>query len=159
MRLFLQKGIEVEKRRLVTMLVCMAVLLAVYIVLTWQKAVAPVPPVVIVQPVEQEDVEIYGDYVGRIRAQQFVEVRARVEGFLESMAFEEGTYVTKIKSCSSSTRSNIVPKQIRLVLSCVRILLWCVRPSVIWSVSVRCLNRMQPVSWTWIMLLRLMKRL
>ena len=32
---------------------------------------------------------------GRIRAQQFVEIRARVEGFLEKMLFEEGTYVKK----------------------------------------------------------------
>ena len=36
-----------------------------------------------------------GEYVGRIRAQQFVEIRARVEGFLEKMLFEEGTYVKK----------------------------------------------------------------
>ena len=48
-----------------------------------------------VQPVVQENVEIYGDYVGRIRAQLFVEVRARVEGFLERMHFEEGSYVKK----------------------------------------------------------------
>ena len=34
-------------------------------------------------------------YVGRVRAQQFVEVRARVEGYLEQMLFAEGTYVTK----------------------------------------------------------------
>jgi len=40
-------------------------------------------------------VEIYGEYVGRIRARQFVEVRARVEGYLEKMTFAEGTYVTK----------------------------------------------------------------
>lgn len=33
--------------------------------------------------------------MGRIRAQQFVEVRARVEGFLEQMLFEEGTYVKR----------------------------------------------------------------
>ena len=52
-------------------------------------------PVVCVAPVGQQDVEIYGDYVGRIRAQQFVEVRARVEGFLEEMHFEEGTSVKK----------------------------------------------------------------
>ena len=30
-----------------------------------------------------------------IRAQQFVEVRARVEGYLENMLCAEGTYVTK----------------------------------------------------------------
>ncbi len=96
MRLFFtKKELRVRKKRLVAMLVCMAVVLALYIVLSWEKEVVPVPPVVAIQPVEQEDVEIYGDYVGRIRAQQFVEVRARVEGFLESMAFEEGTYVKK----------------------------------------------------------------
>ena len=37
-------------------------------------------PVVAVEPVTTEDVNIYGDYVGRIRAQQFVEIRARVAG-------------------------------------------------------------------------------
>ncbi len=52
-------------------------------------------PVVAVQPASQDDVEIYGEYVGRVRAQQFVEVRARVEGYLEKMLFEEGTYVKK----------------------------------------------------------------
>ncbi len=52
-------------------------------------------PVVTVEPAAQDDVEIYGEYVGRVRAQQFVEVRARVEGYLEKMLFEEGTYVKK----------------------------------------------------------------
>ena len=42
-----------------------------------------------------DDVEIYGEYVGRIRAQQFVEIRARVEGYLEKMLFAEGTYIKK----------------------------------------------------------------
>lgn len=52
-------------------------------------------PTVATEPVTTEDVYIYGDYVGRIRAQQFVEIRARVEGYLEKMLFEEGTYVKK----------------------------------------------------------------
>lgn len=59
------------------------------------RPAVPVLPVVQVQPVETDDVELYGEYVGRIRAQQFVEIRARVEGFLEKMLFEEGTYVRK----------------------------------------------------------------
>lgn len=49
----------------------------------WWLRPRPVPvvlPVVAVQPVDVEDVSIYGEYVGRIRAQQFVEIRARVEG-------------------------------------------------------------------------------
>ena len=58
----------------------------------------PVWPVVEVEPVQTDDIELYGEYVGRIRAQQFVEIRARVEGFLEKMMFEEGTYVRKGQS-------------------------------------------------------------
>ena len=56
---------------------------------------AEVLPVVGVEPVTTSEVNIYGEYVGRIRAQQFVEVRARVEGYLESMLFAEGTYIKK----------------------------------------------------------------
>lgn len=58
-----------------------------------QKSVAY--PVVAIEPVGVDDVRIYGDYVGRIRAQQFVEVHARVEGYLEKMLFDEGTYIEK----------------------------------------------------------------
>lgn len=59
------------------------------------KPVEPEYPVVAVVPVETDDVSIYGEYVGRINAQQNVEVRARVEGYLEKMLFDEGTYVEK----------------------------------------------------------------
>ncbi|MCH5228632.1 MAG: efflux RND transporter periplasmic adaptor subunit [Muribaculaceae bacterium] len=59
------------------------------------KPVEPEYPVVAVEPVVTDNVNIYGDYVGRINAHQFVEVRARVEGYLEKMLFDEGTYVEK----------------------------------------------------------------
>lgn len=52
-------------------------------------------PVISISPSSMENVEIYGEYVGRVRAQQFVEVHARVEGYLEKMLFEEGTFVPK----------------------------------------------------------------
>lgn len=52
-------------------------------------------PVVEVQRVFPADVSVYGEYVGRIRAKQYVEVRARVEGYLESMLFAEGTFIKK----------------------------------------------------------------
>ncbi|MDE6095035.1 MAG: efflux RND transporter periplasmic adaptor subunit [Muribaculaceae bacterium] len=52
-------------------------------------------PTVEVENVVTEDVKVYGEYVGRIRAQQFVEVHARVEGYLESMLFKEGSYIEK----------------------------------------------------------------
>lgn len=52
-------------------------------------------PVVEVVPLDTTTVNIYGEYVGRIRAQQFVEVHARVEGYLERMLFKEGSYIEK----------------------------------------------------------------
>ena len=92
---FYQKELKLKKKRLLMMVACMAVLLAGYVILTWPKKVESEAPTVIVESAEKGDVEIYGEYVGRIRAQQFVEVRARVEGYLENMLFAEGTYVTK----------------------------------------------------------------
>lgn len=59
-----------------------------------EKHVEPLP-VVATKTVGLRNVNVYGEYVGRVRAQQFVEVHARVEGFLEKMTFAEGTYVTK----------------------------------------------------------------
>lgn len=50
---------------------------------------------VVVEKAGVQNVEIYGEYVGRIRARQFVEVRARVEGYLEKMLFEEGKRVER----------------------------------------------------------------
>lgn len=78
------------------MLVCALAVLAGG--LWWWLRPRPVPvvlPVVATQPVETQDVSIYGEYVGRIRAQQFVEIRARVEGYLEKMLFTEGTYIER----------------------------------------------------------------
>ncbi|WP_075601721.1 efflux RND transporter periplasmic adaptor subunit [Saccharicrinis aurantiacus] len=47
-------------------------------------------PVVRIDSPEVRNVELYGEYVGRVRAFKHVEVRARVEGFLEKRLFEEG---------------------------------------------------------------------
>ena len=90
-----RKELKIRKKKLLYTMVCIAVVVGAYLFLTHKKEPQPVYPVVSVMPVQQQDVEIYGEYVGRIRAQQFVEVRARVEGFLEQMLFEEGTYVTR----------------------------------------------------------------
>lgn len=72
-----------------------AIVAAVVVYVLRPRPAAAELPVVAVEPVVTEDVNIYGDYVGRIRAQQFVEIRARVEGYLERMLFAEGTYVKK----------------------------------------------------------------
>jgi membrane fusion protein, multidrug efflux system len=59
-----------------------------------QAAVLP-PPTVVVAPVEQRTVPIYGDYVGQTKAFETVEVRARVEGLLLRKYFKEGSPVSK----------------------------------------------------------------
>ncbi len=75
--------------------VTISVATVVIIIFNRKKPAEQVYPVVATQQVGIEDVEIYGDYVGRIRAQQFVEIHARVEGYLEKMLFDEGTYIRK----------------------------------------------------------------
>ena len=94
-KLFTRRELRRRKKRITLMLGCIAAVVVAYVIITWPRKDEPEPPLVAVMPVGVDDVEIYGDYVGRVRAQQFVEVRARVEGFLERMAFAEGTYVRK----------------------------------------------------------------
>lgn len=43
----------------------------------------------------KRDVPIYSEYVGQIYGQKDIPIRARVEGFLESIEFQEGSKVTK----------------------------------------------------------------
>ena len=71
------------------------VLIALIVWLTRPEPPQEEIPIVMTETVSTQDVELYGEYPGTIRAQQFVEVRARVEGYLENMLFEEGTYVEK----------------------------------------------------------------
>lgn len=72
--------------------VCVAVAL---IFLLRPKHVEEILPIVGMDTVRTRNVEVYGEFPGKIRAQQFVEVRARVEGYLEKMMFAEGTRVNK----------------------------------------------------------------
>ena len=107
---FTKKELHLRKKRLIIMAACLAVIIGLYLILTWPKKVEPEAPLVIVEPVGVENVEIYGEYVGRIRAQQFVEVRARVEGFLESMEFEEGSYVAKNQALGQRAEDRARPQ-------------------------------------------------
>ncbi len=84
------------KRVAATLAVLLAVAAAIILPMVLRKEPAQaVPPTVEVVAVPVRDVNIYGEYVGRIRAQQFVEVRARVEGYLQNMLFTEGAYIEK----------------------------------------------------------------
>src|SRR5215831_13370663 len=60
-----------------------------------EQAAPPPPPEVYVTTVVQKDVPVYLDLVGQTEGSQDVDVRARVEGFLETMDFREGAFVRK----------------------------------------------------------------
>lgn len=61
-----------------------------------QKAAAPAPvfPVKVAEAVVR-DVPVYIEAVGQTRGHEEIEISARVEGFLETMNFKEGTFVKK----------------------------------------------------------------
>ena len=86
---------KLNKKAIIGVVAVAVVAAAVVIIILRPKHHEEDLPVVSVDTVRTRNVEIYGEFPGRIRAQQFVEVRARVEGYLEKMMFEEGTYVKK----------------------------------------------------------------
>lgn len=60
-----------------------------------KKAPAPAPPEVKVVNVMQQDVPIYKEFVGQIYGIYDIPIRARVEGWVEKISFEEGRRVKK----------------------------------------------------------------
>lgn len=55
----------------------------------------PPPPEVKVAPVVQRDVPVYIEVIGQTRGSTEIEVRPRVDGYLESVNYPEGSYVRK----------------------------------------------------------------
>src|SRR3954471_22305791 len=75
-----------------------AIAAVVLVVPGCSKRPAPVAaqaPEVYVAPVVQQDVPIYIQLVGQTQGFQDVEIRARVEGFLQTVNFPEGSFVHK----------------------------------------------------------------
>jgi membrane fusion protein, multidrug efflux system len=70
-------------------------ILATPIACSKKEAPPPPPPEVQVAEVVQKDVPIYIELVGATLGSQDVEIRARVEGYLVSMNFTEGSFVKK----------------------------------------------------------------
>ena len=78
------------------MLVATALAVALNAACEKPAAVAPPPPPeVYVRAVVQQDVPVYLDLVGQTQGFQDVEIRARVEGFLDTVNFREGSFVRK----------------------------------------------------------------
>src|SRR3954465_6759847 len=58
-------------------------------------ALAPLSPEVYVATVVQQDVPVYLELVGQTQGFQDIDIRARVEGFLDTVNFREGSFVRK----------------------------------------------------------------
>jgi len=82
-----------------TMVVRVIVVVAMIVTtVACQKApqvVAPTPPEVTVSTPTQRDVTLFEEFVGTTQARESVEIRARVQGYLEKMAFEPSSFVRK----------------------------------------------------------------
>jgi membrane fusion protein (multidrug efflux system) len=75
----------------------------------------PPPPEVFVAEAVQKDVPVMMELVGQAAGSQDVEIRARVEGFLETVAFAEGTLIKK-----GQLLYQIDPKPLQAVLANAR---------------------------------------
>ena len=79
-----------------------------------KEAPPPPPPEVKVAPVVQRDVPVYIEVIGQTRGSTEIEVRARVEGFLESVNYREGTLRhARASSCTPSIRAPSRPARPR----------------------------------------------
>jgi membrane fusion protein (multidrug efflux system) len=79
-----------------TTIVALVLALAVSAVACAKKEqAAAAPPEVYVADVVQKDVPVFIELVGQTKGSQDVEIRARVEGYLDSVNFTEGSFVRK----------------------------------------------------------------
>ncbi len=81
-----------------------------------EKAAPPAPPPeVFVTQVAQQDVPIYVELVGQTVGYQDVDIRARVEGFLDTVNFREGSFVR-----TGDLLYQIDPRPLQAILSAAK---------------------------------------
>jgi len=77
---------------------------------TNDKPAAP-PPEVFVTEVVEQDVPVVSEWVGETRGRADIEIRARVQGFLEGIHFREGGIVKKGRQLYSIDKSELLQEQ------------------------------------------------
>lgn len=87
-------GGRIPRRLLLVVALIVVIVIAIWFFLRRQSADSVIPEVSVAL-VDTTRVEIYGEYDGSIRPRQFVEIHARVDGYLEKMLFKEGSSVRK----------------------------------------------------------------
>src|SRR6266550_4643238 len=91
------ESVSLMRRRSTTVSARLAacLFLAAGVACSKKEAPPPPPPEVQVAEVVQKDVPIYIELVGATLGSQDIEIRSRVEGYLVSMDFIEGSFVKK----------------------------------------------------------------
>ena len=103
-RFLTKKDLKLKKRQTVYTVIGIIVIIAVYWFLTREKAVEPEAPIVSVTPAQQQDVEIYGEYVGRIRAQQFEGTHVKKNQVL--FVINQDQYRAKVDKASAQLKKD-----------------------------------------------------
>lgn len=80
--------------RNITRIACLLLAMSLFSACRREEPQVVQPLEVVVAPVEQRTVPVYGRYIATMLPSLDVEVRARVSGFLETMEFNEGSVVT-----------------------------------------------------------------
>ena len=112
-------------KRNASLFLCVVVLMAASACSKEAPPAAPPPPDVMVTAPIQRDVPVYMELVGQAVGFQDVEIRARVEGFLETVAFTEGSLVRKgqllykidpkpLQAALANAKANLATSQARL---------------------------------------------
>src|SRR5512137_2674520 len=107
------------------LIVALSGLVAIAVAGCKKEAPAGAPPEVYVADVVQKDVPVYMELVGLTRGSQDVEIRDRVEGYLDRVAFTEGTFVRKgtllyqidpkpLEAALANAKANLATAQARL---------------------------------------------
>ena len=86
-------------KRTITLMLVLAAILSLFVLLSCEsqgkaqkRAVLPPPPVAIMQ-VSAEDVPIYNEFAAQTYARDMVDVRSRVDGYIEKRLFQVGSEV------------------------------------------------------------------
>ena len=66
-RFLTRKDLKFKKKQAIYSCICIILVVGLYLIFNRKEKPVVERPIVCVQPVVQENVEIYGDYVGRIR--------------------------------------------------------------------------------------------
>lgn len=82
-------------RRIAPGAACLAIALVAGLAACKKKGFTLPPPEVSVAPVLQQDTPVYVEFVGQTAGAEDIELRARVDGFVDSIHFREGSEVRK----------------------------------------------------------------